>query len=131
VVEPPGPIPNPEVKRRSADGIGTTGPVRVGRRQVFARHLRKKVPGSFFSGWLGSGREAICDRPRCPVSVAEQFGDGCDALGRGFSSGLRQGFQQHPLELVPADRCPFEKAGPCDHDGYAAEAEMEFFAKIP
>ena len=49
VVEPPGPIPNPEVKRRSADGIGTTGPVRVGRRQVFARHLRKKVPGSFFA----------------------------------------------------------------------------------
>ncbi len=38
VVEPPGPIPNPEVKRRSADGSGTTGPVRVGRRQVFARH---------------------------------------------------------------------------------------------
>jgi hypothetical protein len=37
-VEPPGPIPNPEVKRCSADGIGTTGPVRVGRRQVFARH---------------------------------------------------------------------------------------------
>jgi hypothetical protein len=36
-VEPPGPIPNPEVKRCSADGIGTTGPVRVGRRQVFAR----------------------------------------------------------------------------------------------
>ena len=36
-VEPPGPIPNPEVKRRSADGSGTTGPVRVGRRQVYAR----------------------------------------------------------------------------------------------
>lgn len=49
VVEPPGPIPNPEVKRRSADGSGTIGPVRVGRRQVFARHLRKKVPGSFFA----------------------------------------------------------------------------------
>ena len=36
-VEPPGPIPNPEVKRRSADGSGTIGPVRVGRRQVIAR----------------------------------------------------------------------------------------------
>ena len=35
-VEPPGPIPNPEVKRRSADGSGTIGPVRVGRRQVYA-----------------------------------------------------------------------------------------------
>ena len=33
-VEPPGPIPNPEVKRCSADGSGTIGPVRVGRRQV-------------------------------------------------------------------------------------------------
>ena len=32
--EPPGPIPNPEVKLFSADGSGTTGPVRVGRRQV-------------------------------------------------------------------------------------------------
>ena len=38
-VEPPGPIPNPEVKRRSADGSGTIGPVRVGRRQVYARLL--------------------------------------------------------------------------------------------
>ena len=33
-VEPPGPIPNPEVKRCSADGSGTIGPVRVGRRQL-------------------------------------------------------------------------------------------------
>jgi hypothetical protein len=38
-VEPPGPIPNPEVKRRSADGSETTGLVRVGRRQVYARLL--------------------------------------------------------------------------------------------
>ena len=50
VVEPPGPIPNPEVKRRSADGSGATGLVRVGRCQVFARHLREKVPGTFFGG---------------------------------------------------------------------------------
>jgi hypothetical protein len=35
-VEPPGPIPNPEVKRLSANGSGTIGPVRVGRRQVYA-----------------------------------------------------------------------------------------------
>jgi hypothetical protein len=47
VVEPPGPIPNPEVKRRSADGIGTTGPVRVGRRQVFARPRVTSGPGAF------------------------------------------------------------------------------------
>ncbi len=32
--EPPGPIPNPEVKLLSADGSGTIGPVRVGRRQL-------------------------------------------------------------------------------------------------
>ena len=47
-MEPPGPIPNPEVKRCSADGSGTIGPVRVGRRQVFAPHLLTKVRGSFF-----------------------------------------------------------------------------------
>ena len=40
-VEPPGPIPNPEVKRCSADGSGAIGPVRVGRRQVYARHLQQ------------------------------------------------------------------------------------------
>ena len=36
-VEPPGPIPNPEVKRCSANGSETIGLVRVGRRQVYAR----------------------------------------------------------------------------------------------
>ena len=58
-LEPPGPIPNPEVKRRSADGSGTIGPVRVGRRQVFAPHLRKKVRGSF----LYFFREKSCSNP--------------------------------------------------------------------
>ncbi|MEY5019538.1 MAG: hypothetical protein RLZ22_626, partial [Verrucomicrobiota bacterium] len=49
VVEPPGPIPNPEVKRHSANGSGTIGPVRVGRRQVYARYFASRnVPGSFF-----------------------------------------------------------------------------------
>lgn len=46
-VEPPGPFPNPEVKRRSADGIGTIGPVRVGRCQVYAR-LQEIGVGLFF-----------------------------------------------------------------------------------
>ena len=46
-MEPPGPIPNPEVKRCSADGSGTIGPVRVGRRQVNAR-LREIGAGLFF-----------------------------------------------------------------------------------
>ena len=48
-VEPPGPIPNPEVKRLSANGSGTIGPVRVGRRQVFARIQLTLGPGSFFA----------------------------------------------------------------------------------
>ena len=50
-VEPPGPIPNPEVKRRSADGSETIGLVRVGRRQVYARLQAVKCsePGSFFA----------------------------------------------------------------------------------
>ena len=47
-VEPPGPIPNPEVKRPSADDSGTTGPVKVGRRQVNARHFAMQSAGLFF-----------------------------------------------------------------------------------
>jgi hypothetical protein len=52
-VEPPGPIPNPEVKRLSANGSGTIGPVRVGRRQVFARIQLTLGPGSFFAYFPG------------------------------------------------------------------------------
>ena len=47
-VEPPGPIPNPEVKRCSANGSGTIGLVRVGRRQVYAR-LQAIGAGLFFA----------------------------------------------------------------------------------
>ena len=47
VMEPPGPIPNPEVKRYCADGSWAKGPARVGRCQLFARLLRKKEPGVF------------------------------------------------------------------------------------
>ena len=36
-VVPPGPVPNPEVKRCSADGSRTIGPARVGRRRDFNR----------------------------------------------------------------------------------------------
>ena len=46
-VEPPGPIPNPEVKRCSANGSETIGLVRVGRRQVYAR-LQAIGAGHFF-----------------------------------------------------------------------------------
>ena len=47
-VEPPGPIPNPEVKRCSANGSETIGLVRVGRRQVYAR-LQEIGAGHFFA----------------------------------------------------------------------------------
>ena len=49
-VEPPGPIPNPEVKRPSADDSGTTGPVKVGRRQVNAPSMVTWT-GLFFAQW--------------------------------------------------------------------------------
>ena len=48
-MEPPGPIPNPEVKRCSANGSETIGLVRVGRRQVYAR-LQAIGAGLFFCG---------------------------------------------------------------------------------
>ena len=55
MVEPPGPIPNPEVKRRSANGSGTIGPVRVGRRQVYAQHFENiQSAGLFFVGGAGN-----------------------------------------------------------------------------
>ena len=46
-VEPPGPIPNPEVKRICADGSRTIGPARVGRRQVYEPHSLNRLWGSF------------------------------------------------------------------------------------
>ena len=46
-MEPPGPIPNPEVKRCSANGSETIGLVRVGRRQVYAPHSAMNA-GLFF-----------------------------------------------------------------------------------
>lgn len=69
VVEPPGPIPNPEVKRHSADGSGTTGPVRVGRRQVYAPSIRENGRGFFLPAYQlgrkpdGGNRES--PRGRC------------------------------------------------------------------
>ena len=44
--EPPGPIPNPEVKRCSADGSIAKGYARVGRCQVI--NYRPKQLGRFF-----------------------------------------------------------------------------------
>ena len=69
VVEPPGPIPNPEVKRRSADGSGMKGPARVGRRQVNARLQHPLGPGSFFARMAhpheGHGRHACAWNEQC------------------------------------------------------------------
>jgi hypothetical protein len=56
-VEPPGPIPNPEVKRRSADGSETIGLVRVGRRQVFVPVSRKIDGDSSFIPYCRVNRE--------------------------------------------------------------------------
>ncbi len=54
-MEPPGPIPNPEVKRCRADGSWAKGPARVGRCQLYARLFRKKKPGVFFYDQSGPG----------------------------------------------------------------------------
>ncbi len=47
-MEPPGPVPNPEVKHFSADGSWAIGPVRVGRRQVICPVLASAEIGLFF-----------------------------------------------------------------------------------
>ena len=46
-MEPPGPVPNPEVKHFSADGSWAIGPVRVGRRQVICPLLANAGSGLF------------------------------------------------------------------------------------
>jgi hypothetical protein len=47
-MEPPGSIPNPEVKRSCADGSWTIGPVRVGRCQVIWLLPSENSVGAFF-----------------------------------------------------------------------------------
>ncbi len=47
-MEPPGPVPNPEVKHFSADGSWAIGPVRVGRRQVICPVLASAEIGLFY-----------------------------------------------------------------------------------
>lgn len=44
IVEPPGPIPNPEVKRSRANGSVVIGHVRVGRCQVIRKSRSRKGP---------------------------------------------------------------------------------------
>lgn len=82
-VEPPGPIPNPEVKRRSADGSGTTGPVRVGRRQVNAPSMETWT-GLFFAGKMNSDRlpKVIAEKslPKLPDACATVKWSGVSAL---------------------------------------------------
>ena len=45
---PPGPIPNPEVKRRCADGSVAIGHARVGRRQNLIVPVSEQGDGDFF-----------------------------------------------------------------------------------
>jgi hypothetical protein len=47
-VEPPGPVPNPEVKHFCADGSWAIGPVRVGRRQFICPLQANACSGLFF-----------------------------------------------------------------------------------
>ena len=68
-VEPPGPIPNPEVKRRSANGSETIGLVRVGRRQVYAR-LQAIGAGLFFCGRHRDLTDQAESRERVPAVSA-------------------------------------------------------------
>ena len=53
--EPPGPIPNPEVKLCSADGSGAIGPVRVGRCQVKISPVIAKTIAGLFRGQMLRG----------------------------------------------------------------------------
>lgn len=46
-VEPPGPVPNPEVKHFCADGSWAIGPVRVGRRQFICPLQANACSGLF------------------------------------------------------------------------------------
>ena len=74
-VEPPGPIPNPEVKRRSANGSETIGLVRVGRRQVYARLQAQQVLGAglFFcqNSWCADLRNNCCDLKSGRMAVSK------------------------------------------------------------
>ena len=58
-MEPPGPVPNPEVKHFSADGSWTIGPVRVGRRQVICPVLANAEIGLFYA-LFGEGSQREC-----------------------------------------------------------------------
>ena len=66
-MEPPGPIPNPEVKRRSANGSETIGLVRVGRRQVYAR-LQVIGAGLFFCSYL-----TMFTAPRASFTIPSEW----------------------------------------------------------
>ena len=90
-MEPPGPIPNPEVKRCRADGSWAKGPARVGRCQLYARLFRKKKPGVFFYEQSGpgsrGGRLAIFEiEVACPGGSPLRFfyqnGDGASLRPR-------------------------------------------------
>ena len=111
-VEPPGPIPNPEVKRRSANGSGTKGPVRVGRRQVYAR-LQAIGAGLFFCSdrdgkahsyrWPWRGIRLVLPDPVADDRGAFSLGDHVDGspiAGERHSLGLRQAMRIHDYRVT-------------------------------
>ena len=73
-VEPPGPIPNPEVKHTSADGSRTIGPARVGRRQVIIRlSFLIKAEAFLFLHAKTFLRSGDCQSPRAEYRTRTQL----------------------------------------------------------
>jgi hypothetical protein len=62
-VEPPVPIPNTEVKRRSANGSRTTGPARVGRCQINSPHSAMNAGCPRFTTCPHSGTAVTAQSP--------------------------------------------------------------------
>ena len=124
VVEPPGPIPNPEVKRRSADGSETIGLVRVGRRQVYARP--RAIGAGLFFLWGRTGIPPVMDDglPACRFLGGQP--DARSALTGGrpvcFSSLLSRLFGAHGR----AARAPLEKVRFMRLDAGFREALVHF-----
>ena len=109
-VEPPGPIPNPEVKRCSADGIGTTGPVRVGRRQVFARHPQQCGCRALF---LAKSRDFnSMAPPRCQRSEAYGAAESSSFASPHNPQGLQRSSGGSLRDPPPVMACFPESDGP-------------------
>ena len=107
-VEPPGPIPNPEVKHRCADGSGAKGPVRVGRRQFKARLFPRGRSRALFLVPRGilrvtRFREFISGNPRKQPTESYQ---GCPRQGGAFGVRRESPLCGRWMELAPCGGWP-------------------------